>query len=79
MADPHEWDEESDQLAAADTLDGAVPDPLDVGIPPPERPWVGDGWGVTAVHVVGDAPPDDDGPSPADLRRLGRGRGVSDR
>jgi hypothetical protein len=164
MADPDEWDEESDQLDAADTLDGAVPDPLDVGISPPERPWVGDGWGVTAreaaegdgldrylarelpdvsvdddgdgigdttdtdgepwddevgevrsgrlvdadgggtvdgdadlwasdvgidgagasaeeaaVHVVGDAPPDDDGPSPPDLRRLGRGRGVSDR
>ena len=23
-------------------------DPLDEGISPPERPWIGDGWGVTA-------------------------------
>jgi Family of unknown function (DUF5709) len=49
MDDPDEWDQESGQLDASDTLDGRnVPDPLDEGISPPERPWVGDGWGVTA-------------------------------
>jgi hypothetical protein len=49
MADPDEWDTESDQLDAADTLDTRnVADPLDEGISPPERPWIGDGWGVTA-------------------------------
>jgi hypothetical protein len=49
MADPDEWDQESDQLDAEDTLDTRnVPDPLDEGISPPERPWIGDGWGVTA-------------------------------
>jgi hypothetical protein len=49
MADPDEWDTESDQLDSSDTLDTRnVADPLDEGISPPERPWVGDGWGVTA-------------------------------
>ena len=49
MDDPDEWDQESGQLDASDTLDGRnVADPLDEGISPPERPWVGDGWGVTA-------------------------------
>jgi hypothetical protein len=49
MADPDEWDTESDQLDSADTLDTRnVADPLDEGISPPERPWIGDGWGVTA-------------------------------
>ena len=49
MGDPDEWDGESDQLDAADTLDTRnVADPLDEGISPPERPWIGDGWGVTA-------------------------------
>lgn len=49
MADPDEWDDESDQLDASDTLDTrTVADPLDEGISPPERPWIGDGWGVTA-------------------------------
>jgi Family of unknown function (DUF5709) len=52
MADPDEWDDESDQLDGSDTLDGAVPDPLDEGISPPERPWVGDGWGVTAREAA---------------------------
>jgi hypothetical protein len=52
MADPDEWDDESDQLDASDTLDGTVPDPLDEGISPPERPWVGDGWGVTAREAA---------------------------
>jgi len=49
MGDPDEWDDESDQLDASDTLDTRnVADPLDEGISPPERPWIGDGWGVTA-------------------------------
>jgi hypothetical protein len=49
MADPDEWDHESDQLDYEDTLDDPdVPDPLDEGISPAERPWIGDGWGVTA-------------------------------
>ena len=49
MADPDEWDQESGQLDAEDTLDDrGVADPLDEGISPPERPWIGDGWGVTA-------------------------------
>jgi uncharacterized protein DUF5709 len=48
MGDPDEWDDESDQLDASDTLDNTVADPLDEGISPPERPWIGDGWGVTA-------------------------------
>jgi hypothetical protein len=52
MADPDEWDDESDQLDASDTLDSTVPDPLDEGISPPERPWVGDGWGVTAREAA---------------------------
>ncbi len=49
MADPDEWDQESDQLDAEDTLDTqGVADPLDEGVSPAERPWIGDGWGVTA-------------------------------
>lgn len=48
MSDPDEWDHESGQLGAEDTLDDGVADPLDEGYSPPERPWVGDGWGVTA-------------------------------
>ncbi len=49
MADPDEWDQESGQLDAEDTLDDrGVADPLDEGISPAERPWVGGGWGVTA-------------------------------
>jgi hypothetical protein len=49
MADPDEFDEESGQLGYEDTLDNPeVDDPLDEGVSPPERPWVGDGWGVTA-------------------------------
>ena len=48
MDDPDEWDQESGQLGAEDTLDDGVADPLDEGYSPPERPWVGDGWGVTA-------------------------------
>jgi len=49
VTDPDEWDQESGQLDASDTLDGRnVLDPLDEGISPPERPWIGDGGGVTA-------------------------------
>jgi uncharacterized protein DUF5709 len=49
VADPDEWDQESGQLDAEDTLDDrGVADPLDEGISPAERPWVGSGWGVTA-------------------------------
>ena len=49
MADPDEFDEESGQLGFEDTLDDPeVKDPLDEGVSPPDRPWVGDGWGVTA-------------------------------
>jgi hypothetical protein len=49
MSDPDEWDQESGQLGSGDTLDDrGVADPLDEGWSPPDRPWVGDGWGVTA-------------------------------
>jgi hypothetical protein len=48
VTDPDEWDQESGQLDAEDTLDDGVADPLDEGVSPAERPWVGDGWGVTA-------------------------------
>jgi hypothetical protein len=49
MGDPDEWDHESGQLGTEDTLDDrGVSDPLDEGWSPPDRPWVGDGWGVTA-------------------------------
>ncbi len=75
MADPDEWDQESDQLDAEDTLDtGGVADPLDEGVSPAERPWIGDGWGVTAregatgeswdgrlARELPDAAADDDG------------------
>lgn len=49
MTDPDEWDQESGQLGVEDTLDDrGVADPLDEGVSPAERPWIGDGWGVTA-------------------------------
>ena len=49
MADPDEWDQESGQLGVEDTLDDrGLRDPLDEGVSPAERPWVGNGWGVTA-------------------------------
>jgi hypothetical protein len=49
VADPDEWDQESGQLGGEDTLDDrGVTDPLDEGVSPAERPWIGDGWGVTA-------------------------------
>lgn len=49
MADRDEWDQESGQLGVEDTLDDrGVDDPLDEGVSPAERPWIGDGWGVTA-------------------------------
>jgi Family of unknown function (DUF5709) len=49
MADRDEWDQESGQLDTEDTLDDrGVADPLDEGVSPPERAWIGDGWGVTA-------------------------------
>lgn len=49
MTDPDEWDQESGQLGVEDTLDDrGVRDPLDEGVSPAERPWVGSGWGVTA-------------------------------
>jgi hypothetical protein len=49
VTDPDEWDQESGQLGSEDTLDDrGVDDPLDEGVSPAERPWIGDGWGVTA-------------------------------
>jgi hypothetical protein len=49
VTDPDEWDQESGQLGTEDTLDDrGVADPLDEGYSPAERPWIGDGWGVTA-------------------------------
>jgi hypothetical protein len=49
VTDPDEWDQESGQLGSEDTLDDrGVADPLDEGVSPAERPWIGDGWGVTA-------------------------------
>jgi len=59
MTDPDEWDQESGQLGAEDTLDDrGVTDPLDEGISPAERPWVGEGWGVTAREETGHEPLD---------------------
>ena len=59
MADPDEWDQESGQLGAEDTLDDrGVTDPLDEGVSPAERPWVGNGWGVTAREGSGHEPLD---------------------
>ncbi len=53
MGDPDEWDQESGQLGVEDTLDDrGVRDPLDEGVSPPERPWVGGGWGVTAREMA---------------------------
>jgi hypothetical protein len=49
VTDPDEWDQESGQLGVEDTLDDrGVVDPLDEGVSPAERPWIGGGWGVTA-------------------------------
>jgi hypothetical protein len=57
MDDPDEWDQESGQLDASDTLDTrSVSDPLDEGVSPAERPWIGDGWGVTAREEAGHEP-----------------------
>ena len=54
MTDPDEWDQESGQLGVEDTLDDrGVTDPLDEGVSPAERPWIGDGWGVTAREEAG--------------------------
>ena len=54
MTDPDEWDHESGQLGAEDTLDDRnVRDPLDEGFSPAERPWVGGSWGVTAREEAG--------------------------
>ena len=59
MTDPDEWDQESGQLGSEDTLDDrGVTDPLDEGVSPAERPWVGDGWGVTAREETGHEPLD---------------------
>jgi Family of unknown function (DUF5709) len=59
MADPDEWDQESGQLGAEDTLDDrGVSDPLDEGISPADRPWIGDGWGVTAREEASGEPLD---------------------
>ena len=59
MTDPDEWDQESGQLGAEDTLDDrGVTDPLDEGVSPAERPWVGAGWGVTAREETGHEPLD---------------------
>ena len=54
MTDPDEWDQESGQLGVEDTLDDrGIADPLDEGVSPAERPWVGAGWGVTAREDAG--------------------------
>jgi hypothetical protein len=59
VTDPDEWDQESGQLGVEDTLDNrGVTDPLDEGVSPAERPWVGDGWGVTAREETGHEPLD---------------------
>jgi hypothetical protein len=53
MIDPDEWDQESGQLGVEDTLDNrGIADPLDEGVSPAERPWIGAGWGVTAREVA---------------------------
>jgi hypothetical protein len=59
VTDPDEWDQESGQLGSGDTLDyRGVADPLDEGVSPAERPWVGAGWGVTAREETGHEPLD---------------------
>lgn len=59
MTDPDEWDQESGQLGVEDTLDDrGVDDPLDEGVSPAERPWIGAGWGVTAREETGHEPLD---------------------
>jgi hypothetical protein len=59
VGDPDEWDQESGQLGAEDTLDDrGVTDYLDEGVSPAERPWIGDGWGVTAREEAGHEPLD---------------------
>lgn len=53
MSEPDEVDHESDQLEPGDTLDDrGVVDVLDEGYSPPERPWIGDGWGTTAREAA---------------------------
>jgi hypothetical protein len=53
MSEPDEVDHESDQLEPGDTLDDrGVVDVLDEGYSPPERPWIGDGWGTTAHEAA---------------------------
>jgi hypothetical protein len=53
MDEPDEVDHESDQLEPGDTLDDrGVVDVLDEGYSPPERAWVGDGWGTTAREAA---------------------------
>lgn len=53
MGEPDEIDNESDQLEPGDTLDDrGVVDVLDEGFSPPERAWVGDGWGTTAREAA---------------------------
>lgn len=59
MTDPDEWDQESGQLGVEDTLDDrGVRDPLDEGVSPAERPWIGNGWGVTAREEASGEPLD---------------------
>jgi Family of unknown function (DUF5709) len=59
VTDPDEWDQESGQLGVEDTLDDrGVIDPLDEGVSPAERPWIGGGWGVTAREETGHEPLD---------------------
>ena len=53
MSEPDEVDHESDQLEPGDTLDDrGVVDVLDEGYSPPERSWIGDGWGTTAHEAA---------------------------
>jgi hypothetical protein len=53
MSEPDEVDHESDQLEPGDTLDDrGVVDVLDEGYSPPERAWIGDGWGTTAREAA---------------------------
>ena len=59
MTDPDEWDQESGQLGAAETLDDrGVADPLDEGWSPAERPWASNDWGTTSREEAGDEPLD---------------------
>jgi Family of unknown function (DUF5709) len=59
VTEPDEWDQESGQLGVEDTLDDrGVVDPLDEGVSPAERPWIGGGWGVTAREELTGEPHD---------------------